>query len=188
MKQRKAAHRKQGRAAEDLVDAETHLVWVDNVIEAGAGAYLVFFRSCPYTRPSQLHLEPSRSKQGDNRHMKTGRIAEGDLVGGQTHLVGIVIVSEASTGADVAIFRSCFCSALFCPLQLHFEPPCFQQGHNRHMKNGRVAGGDLADGQTHLVGVVIVREASTGADVAFFRSCFCNGRIRYEWPHEVTGG
>ena len=41
MKQRKAAHRKQGRAAEDLVDAETHLVWVDNVIEAGAGAYLV---------------------------------------------------------------------------------------------------------------------------------------------------
>jgi hypothetical protein len=125
---------------------------------------------------------------GAQQAHENGRIVEGDLVDAETHLVGVVTVREAGTGADVAIFRSCFCSALFCPLQLHFEPPCFQQGHNRHMKNGRVAGGDLADGQTHLVGVVIVREASTGADVAFFRSCFCNGRIRYEWPHEVTGG
>ena len=47
MKEGKAAHRTQGRAAEDLVDAETHLVWVNSVMEAGAGTDLVFFPFLP---------------------------------------------------------------------------------------------------------------------------------------------
>ena len=47
MKEGKAAHRTQGRTAEDVVDAETHLVWVNSVMEAGAGTDLVFFPFLP---------------------------------------------------------------------------------------------------------------------------------------------
>ena len=54
MKEGKAAHKTQGKAAEGLVDAETHLVWVNSVMEAGAGTDLVFF---PF-RPKQCVFSP----------------------------------------------------------------------------------------------------------------------------------
>ena len=115
---------------------------------------LFFFRSGPnsaFSRPLQLHFEPSCSKQGHNRDMKIRRVAEGDLVDGQTQLVWVDSARQAGARADVAVFRSCFCSALFHPLQLQFEPACFKQGHNRHTKLSRAAAGDLVDAQTHLI-------------------------------------